>query len=249
MPRPEIPVPSDRAMRVLKWVVIAAVMIALVGLVMAFETLNRRADEADRDRRELARANVVQDQTISSQADALSKANDRLKDAGEQPVTVPEATEPVAGPAGSTGPQGERGATGPRGPVGPAGESIVGPRGERGPRGFDGSDSTLPGPVGPAGSNGQQGPKGDPGEMGPAGVKGDTGATGDRGPAGEQGPRGEQGAPGPQGDPGPAGPAGPQGIPGVVTVTTSPACSDLLPNMSVSLAYDAGTQTLSLICQ
>lgn len=33
-----------------------------------------------------------------------------------------------------------------------------------------------------------------------------------------------------------------------MNVATSPACGDLMPNMSISLAYDASTQTITLVC-
>lgn len=235
MVRPNLPVPSDKALRILKYVVVAAVLAAVVGLVLAFASLSQRLDAADQDRRELQQANVVQDETIGAQADALTEANERLEDAGERPVAVPDPPETVVGPTGATG------ATGPNGPPGPAGPpGVDGERGPAGPAGKAGEPG-LPGPSGSDGEDGVAGPAGPKGEMGPAG------------PRGEQGPRGETGPAGPVGAdstvPGPPGPPGPQGIPGVLHVVTSPACGDLLPNMSISLAYDAATQTLTLVCQ
>jgi hypothetical protein len=78
--------------------------------------------------------------------------------------------------------------------------------------------------VGPAGATGAQGEQG---------VAGPVGATGPEGPAGPQGPQGIQGETGATGATGPEGPQGPQGDSGVV-VATAP------------LAYDSGTQTVSL---
>jgi hypothetical protein len=71
---------------------------------------------------------------------------------------------------------------------------------------------------------------------GPAGPKGDTGeqgVAGPEGPQGETGPQGPQGIQGIQGETGATGPQGPQGDPGVIAATSP-------------LAYDSGTQTVSL---
>jgi hypothetical protein len=130
--RLNVPVPSDGALRVLKYVVGVAVALSLVGLIVAFLLITERLDEADVDRGRLEQANRVQDETIGAQSEALDEANDRLREAGETPVVVPEAAEPIPGPAG------EQGEAGERGPVGPAGESIVGPRGPAGAAGEDG---------------------------------------------------------------------------------------------------------------
>jgi hypothetical protein len=95
------------------------------------------------------------------------------------------------------------------------------------------------GPAGPAGPEGPQGPQGIQGETGatgPQGPQGDTGATGPEGPEGPQGIQGIQGIQGETGATGATGatgPQGPQGDPGVVAATSP-------------LAYDSGTQTVSL---
>jgi len=247
--RPDIPVPSDRALRALKWSIVVTVAAAIIGCIVAFSSISSRLDAADRERDNLAEYNAAQDSTIAAQQSALDQANKRLEEAGKAPVPVPEAPEVVVGPSGATGAQG------PVGPRGPAGASIVGPVGPRGPAGDDGR--TVVGPQGPAGDDGESvaGPKGDTGEAGRDGkdatpemvdaavsrycsVRGEC--------VGPQGPPGaDSTVPGPQG---PVGPVGPQGIPGVVNVNTSPACADLLPNMSISLTYDAGTQTITLVC-
>lgn len=236
-----LPVPSDRTLRVLKWIVVAAVVLAILGCVAAFTEISHRLDAADRDRADLAEYNASQDDVIAAQKSALEQANRRLREAGENPVSVPESPEPIPGPAGETGERGERG------PAGPAGASIVGPRGPAGDDGTDGRDGTE-------GSDGQ------------AGAKGDTGATGPAGAAGRDGTDGKNATPemvataveqwcnargdclGPQGLAGPAGPQGPQGVPGVVDVATSPECATILPGMALSLAYDPGAQIVTLVC-
>lgn len=242
MRRFEMPVPSDRALRWLKWVVAIAILASIIGMAFAFQQLSDRLDESAADVDSLADVNAVQDATISAQQSALDQANERLQNAGESPVPLPELPTPAPGPTGATG------ATGPRGPAGAPGDDgqdgaagATGPTGARGAAGPTGKagEPGLPGATGTAGATGPRG------EAGPAGPKGDKGEPGPKGDAGEPGPRGERGPAGPQGDPGPA---GPQGIPGIVNVTTSPACSDLMPNMAVSLAYDAATQTLTLVC-
>lgn len=228
---PRIPVPSDRSLRWMKWVVVAAVLTAVIGLVIAFAQISSRLDDSTDDVNALADYNALQDATIAAQQSALDRANERLREAGRAPVAVPDAPEPIQGERGPVGPAGES-ITGPRGPAGADGrdgESIVGPRG---PRGFTGADSTVPGPVG------TQGPSGETGSAGPPGKDG------------EQGPKGEPGPAGPQGDPGPVGPpgpAGPQGIPGIVNVVTDDSCFGP-PIVKVSLSYDAATQTLTLTC-
>ncbi len=129
------------------------------------------------------RAQVKAD--LADQRTALAKANQRLIDAGEQPVT-----SPVPGPAGVAGPKGERG---PRGPAGkPGADGKDGSNGARGPRGFLGGF----GPVGETGPRGPVGPQGPPGAIGPPG------------PAGPQGPPGPAGPPGATGPPGPTCPDG-----------------------------------------
>lgn len=232
---PRIPVPSDRSLRWMKWVVVLSVLTAVIGLVIAFAQISSRLDDSTDDVNALADYNALQDATIAAQQAALDRANERLREAGRDPVPLPDAPEPAVGPAGEVGPGGPQGPQGPRGP-----------KGERGPRGFDGTDSTVPGPRGVRGEAGADSTT--PGPAGPQGARGDTGPAGKDG---AQGPRGEVGPPGPQGDPGrqgDPGPAGPQGIPGVVTVQASESCSTLMPGMAISLAYDAPTQTVTLVC-
>jgi len=140
------------------------------------------------------------------------------------------------------GPQGEPGPPGPQGPQGIQGvqgiQGFVGDSGKRGPQGFTGLDGPQGGP-GETGAIGPQGPQGVQGEIGPQGESGPKGEPGDIGPAGPQGDTGEQGSVGPQ---------GPQGIPGIINVVTSPECANIVPSMSISIAYDSATQTLTLIC-
>lgn len=238
---PNIPVPSDRSLRWMKWVVVAAVLTAVIGLVIAFTQISSRLDDSTDDLKALADYNALQDATISAQQLALDRANDRLRDAGRAPVAVPDAPEPVQGERGPVGPAGES-IVGPRGPAGRDGQSIVGPRG---PRGFAGSDSTIPGPPGDAGAASTvPGPKGDPGPPGKDGKDG-TDATPEMVDAAVSrycSVRGE--CVGPQG---PAGQQGPQGGPGVVRVVTDDSCLGP-PIVKVALAYDAATQTLTLVC-
>lgn len=249
--RPRIPL-------VPRWVLpILYGAVALVALVFALyvgarlvtlddelDSTSSRLDQAERDRAALAEANAAQDQ-------ALAEANDALTDVGEAPVVVPEPADVDSeGLRGASGATGATGATGDVGPRGPRGLSITG---EAGPVGKDGE--AVIGPVGPKGADGQSGtdsntpgPKGADGEsiVGPVGPKGEPGNDGARG---EPGAKGDPGAPGRDGtDSTTPGPAGPQGIPGVVAVTTSPACADMLPNMTISLTYDASTNTLTLVC-
>lgn len=78
-----------------------------------------------------------------------------------------------------------------------------------------------------------EGTQGPPGPVGPAGSAGPQGANGATGPQGNPGPVGPQGAEGATGATGADGPAGAAGPAGVVAATAP-------------LAYDAGTQTVSL---
>lgn len=251
---PTMPVPSRRVLVWGAWTVGVLIVGIIIWMMWLLATLQDDVAQGGRDRDALRDANAAQDATIAAQESALEQANRRLRDAGEAPVLVPEAPEPVPGPAGAAGEPGARG------PAGPPGASIIGPRG---PAGRDGR--TVVGPPGPAGDDGDDGDDGAT-ITGPKGDKGDTGAAGKDGRDGKDATpemvdtavvrycsvRGEcagpQGPPGPEGPAGPAGPAGPQGGPGVVHVVTQPACGDLMPNMAISLAYDPATQTLTLVC-
>jgi hypothetical protein len=227
---PAMPLPSRRVLVWGAWTVGLLIVGVIIWMMWLLFTLQDDVARADSDRDALREANTAQDATIATQQSALDKANQRLRDAGEQPVPVPEVPDAVPGPAGAPGARGPAGASivgpvGPRGPAGAAGKSVVGPPGPAGP-------------VGPAGADGDS----------IVGPKGEAGAPGPKGEAGAAGPKGEPGANGDTGPTGPVGPAGPQGTPGVITVVTQPACSDLMPNMTISLAYDAATQTLTLVC-
>lgn len=221
----------------------------LVTLDGELDSTTTRLDKAESDRQVLVELNAAQDE-------AIARANDALADVGKAPVAVPEPSD--INP--DIGPRGPRGFTGSPGRAGADGVD-----GERGPRGLSGpagkaGDAGLPGPVGPPGvkgevgapgSDGNNGSPGTKGETGPPGTQGADGQDGTQGPKGdkgEPGPAGRDGSPGPKGDAGPVGPAGPQGIPGILAVVTSPECSDLLPNVGISLAYDADSQTLTLVC-
>lgn len=229
-----------------KWALIV-IAFALTGIALAV-LAGRQATTAERLDASRERVAVLELQNADAQARSQA-LSDQVEDLGETPVvTVPEV---IPGETGATGATGSRGLTGATGAAGEDGRSIIGPRGPAGPVGADGE--TVIGPVGPIGKQGEAGKDGQS-ITGPAGPKGEKGDTGDRGPVGADGesivgPVGPAGAdstvPGP---PGPAGPTGPQGIPGVANVTTSPACADLMPNMAISLDYDANSQTVTLIC-
>ncbi len=138
---------------------------------------------------------------------------------GDKGDTGERGLQGIEGPAGATGPAGAKGDTGDAGPAGPTGST--GPAGAQG----------IPGEVGPAGATGSAGAKGDTGEVGPAGPEGPAGPTGATGPTGPAGA--DSTVPGPTGATGPAGPTGATGPAGVVAATAP-------------LAYDSGTQTVSL---
>lgn len=212
----------------------------LVALRMLYGDASKESDHRG------AVIETFADQAAEACADPTQRAE--LARQGFSCKAIEDAAERVEGggdPVLVPGPQGERGLTGPRGFPGPAGvDGEPGPRGAAGPAGKAGE----PGLPGPTGDVGPSGPRGEIGPAGPAGRDGEDGAPGERGPQGEKGEPGRDGidgAPGPQGD---VGPEGPQGVPGVVNVVTSPECADLMPNTAISLAYDAATQTLTLVC-
>jgi hypothetical protein len=158
------------------------------------------------------------------------------------PAGATGATGPT-GATGGTGATGPQGVTGPTGPAGPTGAQGV--PGETGATGDTGSVGAT-GPTGPTGGTGPTGPTGSQGIQGEAGVQGIqgvqgvAGATGATGPAGAtgaqgiQGIQGTQGATGPQGNTGPAGPTGP----------TGEGVDDII--WTLPLAYDIGTNTVTL---
>jgi hypothetical protein len=129
-------------------------------------------------------------------------------------------------------------------------EGLVGPQGVQGIQGIQGLPG-LPGETGPKGAKGEPGPPGRVGPRGAPGAAGVAGASGEQGPAGEQGPVGEQGQQGPVGPVGPQGPQGPQGErgpTGIVNVETAASCTDPGVITSIRLAYNAETQTVTLLC-
>ena len=184
-----LPVPSDRALKMLGAIVAVALVLALAGGTLAFLTLSQklseadsRLDQADEDRSSLQSQATQQTLGIEKITDALGSANQRLADAGEPTVPIPEAAEEVVGvpgPQGAPGDRGPRGFTGDEGSTGLSGTdgSDSTAPGPRGLRGLPGADSTVPGPQGaqgPAGADstvpGPQGPVGPQGERGPAGT-------------------------------------------------------------------------------
>lgn len=204
MRRVRLPVPSDRALTVLKWIVVVGVAVSIVGGILAYARLSSRIEVGTRERVELRAANGQLASDVSEQERALLEANRRLRRAGEAPVIVP----PRTGPAGAAGPQGLAGSPGLQGPRGIPG--LRGPRGFTGLTGAPGIDGAS-GQEGEAGPTGPAGPTGAKGEQGAEGKTGAKGETGERGLPGEPGAIGATGATGPEGPPGPAGPAGPAG--------------------------------------
>lgn len=247
-----MPVPSERAVLIAR-IALAVVIFAALGWLL-FQVLS------------LGSALVVQQQKLeaaeverAAMAAALAEVNERREAVGKEPIEVPEV-EPAPSselPRLIQGPPGPQGPMGPRGPAGPPGlDGKDGAAGDPGPRG-------LPGRPGVDGRDGVDGAPGSDGEtvVGPAGPQGERGP----GPSDAQvraavddfcgqgrcvGPAGPAGPPGPPGaDSTVPGPAGPPGPPGVVSVQTSPGCASLMPGVSISLAYDPATATLTLVCQ
>jgi hypothetical protein len=152
---------------------------------------------------------------------------------------------PGSGPTGPAGPAGPQGPQGPQGNVGPAGNDgapgAQGIQGPIGPQGLPGNDG-APGAQGPQGLPGNDGA---PGAQGPQGLPGNDGAPGAQGPQGLPGNDGAPGAQGIQGPPGiqgPLGPSGPMGAQGA----QGPQGPAGVVNATAPLAYNGGTQTVSL---
>lgn len=137
--------------------------------------------------------------SITELSAAVAEANNRLTQAGESPVSVPDVPTPET----------VRGADGQQGRPGEDGQD--------GRDGVDGEDG-LPGEQGQPGKDGKEGPAGRPGEPGKDGTAGVDGAPGAPGPP----PTAEQmlaalerfcgerdGCRGPAGNDGAQGPAGP----------------------------------------
>jgi hypothetical protein len=138
--------------------------------------------------------------------------------------SAPSQTLNFVLPKGDKGDTGATGATGATGPTGPQG--VKGDTGDTGPTGSTG-------PKGDTGDTGPTGPTGSTGATGPAGADGSAGATGATGATGPQGPKGDTGDTGPAGSTGATGATGATGPSGVIAATSP-------------LAYDSGTQTVSL---
>jgi len=158
-------VPSRRILAVVTGVAVACVLGLMVLLIAVAVMQSDQLEEAAENDRESRADRAELHAAVDELAGALAKANDRLIDAGRQPVTEP-APPVVAGPAGE---QGEVGPAGPRGPVG-----ARGPAGKRGVPGEPGEDGAVgpagpQGPAGPAGAQGERGEPGPKGEQGPAG--------------------------------------------------------------------------------
>lgn len=184
MKRPTMPVPSRRGLTVGAWVVALLTLTLIVWMLWLLFTLQAADEESRADRERLGSQVTEQGQLLAEQQAKLDKANERLVDAGERPVTVPpEVVEGVAGQPGE------------RGDVGPPG-----------PRGFPGLD-------GRDGLDGKDGARGFTGERGATGAPGRDGEDGSDGQDGAPGAPGERGATGPPGPQGPGGPPGPQGPP------------------------------------
>lgn len=226
--------------RVAIWAAVAAVLLLLVFLVATVISMSHDLRRSDQrlDNAQTSRTQIVEN--LNSQAEALDKANKRLRSVGEptvQPSVTPPATpaSPLQGDRGPIGERGPQGKTGPGGPIGKTGKT-----GKTGPDGTDGRDGARgPGPTtaqiaaavdswcgidarcqGPQGAAGAPGKDGKdstvPGPQGPAGPAGKDstvpGPQGPQGPAGPAGPAGKDSTvPGPKGDTGPTGPAGPAG--------------------------------------
>lgn len=240
-----------------QWIYLSIVGLAIVAVLFYLLTRDAQSGEqeaqAEQRKTEIVASSALDQVLAECEGPDLSAREQRFCLRAERAAEAVENDDLTLIP----GPRGERGPVGPPGADGRDGEpGATGPRGATGPAGKAGEPG-LPGPTGPAGDRGltgTPGADGRDGQDGAQGPQGEPGPAGDQGPRGEQGPQGAPGAAGPAGPPGntgpagPAGPAGPQGIPGVINVATSPACGDLMPNMTVSLSYDAATQTLTLVC-
>lgn len=153
-----------RAGSVLSWAAIAGVAV-LIGTLLAFIMYRQGVGAEEREH---------QQTEIAALQAAVDEANERLAQAGETPVDVPEQQEPkyIEGPMGPQGPRGFAGLNGKDGKDGA--------KGEKGDPGEDGADG-LPGAAGATGSTGEPGASGEPGEPGPAGPAGPPGKDGSDG--------------------------------------------------------------------
>lgn len=166
------------------WNAVVAVLVAIVGIVLAFMLAELGA--ASQQLQGLRQQQTRQAQTISDLSVNLTGAQEQLKQHGispSQPAPQQIIERIQAGPAGAAGPSGAPGAPGPTGPAGPQGSA-----GAAGPTGAEGA-------AGPAGAEGQPGPPGPSGPAGEQGPPGSQGQTGPTGPAGPQCPDGYAAAP------------------------------------------------------
>lgn len=175
--QPYAVVTDSRALRRVRMALIASVAVLVLGLAgvgLGFnDRINDLKDNADA-------ANADRAEVKADLSAALAKANERLVEAGEKPVTAP----PVAGPQGLPGDVGPRGPEGKQGKQGQPGPR--GPAGERGPHGSNGDDG-LRGLLGAPGAQGARGADGPPGPVGPPGPPGPQGPAGPPGAAGVDG--------------------------------------------------------------
>lgn len=180
------PVPTKRAVSVLTWVAILAVIVLVVWLIGRVAALSDAAESA-RDR-SAERGDQLSDLTtiVGRQGSALDLLQQRCRQAkGCTPIDTDKLPESVPGLPGDRGETGERGPRGYscieeigraacRGDQGSTGGSGTdGQDGQDGANGSDGADSTVPGPQGPPGADGADstvpGPKGDKGDKGDPG--------------------------------------------------------------------------------
>lgn len=92
-----LPVPSERTIRVMKWLLGVAVAALLVWVIYLVAQVSDRADGlsdqlevAQSERADLERVNEQQSEDIDKRGSAIRTANTRLKDAGKPPVTIPD---------------------------------------------------------------------------------------------------------------------------------------------------------------
>ena len=102
-PLNHLPVPTDRAMRIGKYVVIVAVLAFVAWALLSFARLGRTAEDnakaletAQQERAELDRRADVLEEDVEQRDTAVRTANKRLRNAGEKPVTIPK--QPVSVP-------------------------------------------------------------------------------------------------------------------------------------------------------
>lgn len=92
-----LPVPSEHAIRVMKWLLGVAVVALLLWVIYLVAQVSDRADGlseqlevAQSERADLEQVNEQQSKDIDKRGSAIRTANTRLKDAGKAPVTIPD---------------------------------------------------------------------------------------------------------------------------------------------------------------